>query len=45
MSSTEIVDEIARILGILLLIIWLILRIGAKIIDYFFRIAKSVFVH
>lgn len=43
MSSVSIIDAIGQIVGALLLLLWAICRTMAKIFEYFFRIAMSVF--
>jgi hypothetical protein len=41
-SSTRIVDTIAGILGVLGLLLWVLIRTIAKILDYLVHVAMSV---
>ena len=41
-SSTRIIDMIAGILGVLCLLLWILMRTIAKILDYLVNVAMSV---
>jgi len=42
-SSVRLVDAIGQILGALFLLLWAVIRTLAKLFDYMFRVAMSLF--
>jgi hypothetical protein len=41
-SSVRLVDALGQLIGALLLLVWVIARTCAKVLDYLFRVAMSV---
>ena len=41
-SSVRLVDALAQIIGALFLLVWAIVRTGAKLFDYMMKVAMNV---